>query len=78
MKRCLANFFSGERQIAHQNHIVTALHVWAGVAEFVYVQLNSRAVAETIVFVVALDSFDFNSPLDPGHAMQGLFDNVGL
>ena len=57
---------------------MTALHVWAGVAEFVNVQLHSRAVAETIVFFVALYSFDFNSTLDAGHALQGLFDNVGL
>jgi hypothetical protein len=74
----LANFFNRQWQIAHQHNFVTALHVWACFAEFVYVQLNASSVTEPVAFVVTLDRFNFDAAFDASHALKGFFDNVSF
>ena len=78
MQPRFANFFDGKWQISHQHHVVTAFHVWASFAEFVHVQLNACAVTEAVVFVITFDGFNFDSALDACHALQRLFDYIGL
>ena len=78
MQTGFANFFDGKRQVANQDNVVTALHVWAGLAKLVDVQLNAGAVTEAVVFIVTFDRFYFDSAFDAGHALQCFFDYVCL
>jgi hypothetical protein len=74
----LANLFEGKWQIANQDNVVAAFHVWAGIAKLVYVKLNAGSITEAVAFVVALDRFNFNAAFDARHALKCFFDNVGF